>query len=125
MEMIQHLISPNHKDAMFFDGVIATGTAHDGKQYVLMTASIPQIIFNEKEYSGAQIRQLGIDGFINDADVEDETDVTIFVDGWLAIAEVTENGYEDVLHAENPDESKIFSDIEAGIMGFDNFLNSL
>lgn len=124
MEVIQAPISTNHMDAMFFDGVVATGTARNGKQYVLMTASIPQIIFNEKEYHAGLIRQLGIDGFINDADIEDEIDVTVLVDGWLTISEVTEQGYEDVLHSENPDESRIFSNFEAGLMNFDNFLNS-
>lgn len=124
MEMIQAPISTNHMDAMFFDGVIAKGTARNGKQYVLMTASIPQIIFNEKEYYGGQIRQLGIDGFINDIEIEHEINVTVLVDGWLTISEVIEQGFEDVLHSNDPDESRIFSDFEAGLMNFDEFLNS-
>ena len=123
MEIIQHPLSANHMNSMFFNGVVAYGKAKNGKTYVLRTEQIPQIIFNEKEYSNDEIRNLGIGSFIDDNDIEAEDEVTILVDNFFTIAEVEEGNLENVLDAEVQDESRIFNEFPEAFGMFNEFLN--
>ena len=80
MKKLQNPVSDNHKSAMFFDGVVAT---HNG--YVLKTFQDGELMFMDKEYIGAEIRELGQKGLLDDQDIDSEDTVDIMVDKFLAI----------------------------------------
>jgi hypothetical protein len=123
MEIIQHPISENHMNSMFFNGVVAYGKAKNGKTYVLRTEQQGQIIFNGQEFLEGQIRELGMTFVIDDNDMEAEEDVSIFVDNFFTIAEVEEGNLENVLDAEVQDESRIFNEFPEAVGMFNEFLN--
>jgi hypothetical protein len=121
MEIIQAPISTNHMSAMFFEGVVATGEK-DGKNYTLKTYQTGELGYNDQMYLGAEIRELGVSGAINDVDIDEEQTVDIYVDKFLVI---TEEGVELTLTTELlPDENMIFNDFEEAWIGFNNFINN-
>lgn len=89
MEILQHPISGDHNNAMFFDGVIAEGTK-DGKKYQLATYQDGEITYDDDVYIGKEIITLGEDGSIGDPDIDEAFDdespcVSILVDKFFAI----------------------------------------
>lgn len=121
MEIIQHPVSPNHMSAMFFEGVVATGVK-DGKNYTLKTYQTGELGFNDQMYMGAEIRELGASGAINDVDIDEENTVDIYVDKFLVITE--ENGMDLPLISELlPDGDMIFNDFPEAVGMFNQFLN--
>jgi hypothetical protein len=112
MKIVQQPISDFHQSAMFFDGVVATGE-RDGKKYTLKTVQTGEIVYNEKEYSEGQIRQLGQMGILDDTDIEEEKTISVLVDRFLAI---TEEG------AEVAEDAEVYNDFTEGIIAFKEFL---
>ena len=123
MEIIQHPLSPNHMNSMFFNGVVAYGKANNGKTYVLRTEQQGQIVYEGQEYLEGQIRELGMTFEIDDDDLDAEEDVSIFVDNFFTISEVEEGNLENVLDAEVQDESRIFNEFPQAFGMFNEFLN--
>jgi len=113
MKTVQTPISDNHQSAMFFDGVVATGTK-DGVNYTLKTYQDGEISYKDKLYVGSEIRDLGATGAINDDDIEAEDSVDVYVDRFFVI---TAEG------AEVNDENEVENDYEEAIEAFENFLN--
>lgn len=107
MNILQTPITPNHKSAMFFDGVIAEINCEHGV-FKLETYQDGEIVYNDKLYVGAEIKNLI--GIINDTDIEDEVTVDIHVDKFIAI---TFNGM--ILH---DDESNIFDNYDDALTAF-------
>lgn len=105
MKILQMPITPNHKSAMFFDGVIAT----DG-DYSLVTFQDGELIYDDKFYAGRDI--LNLIGIINDESIEDEVVVDVHVDKFIAIK------YNDVIL-----EEYLYCDYDEAIQGFEEFLN--
>jgi len=105
MKILQKPISVNHKSAMFFDGLVAEC---DGN--TLTTYNDGELYYKDKLYVGAEIRELGETGAVNDGDIEAEVTVNILVDKFFVI---------------NNDEDKIFVDYDEAIQEFETFLNNL
>lgn len=125
MEIIQSPVSENHKSAMFFNGVVAYGKAKNGKTYVLTTETVGEILYEDKAYSGSELRELALQFGIDDDEIDAEENVGILVDAWLVIAEVNGMDFEDVLHVEDQDEDRIFDNYDDGIEEFENFLETV
>jgi hypothetical protein len=109
MKILQNPISDNHLSAMFFDGVVA----EDG-DYSLVTYQDGELGYKDKLYIGAEIRELGETGAINDNDVDEEFTVDIYVDKFFAIK------YNDTIL-----EEYIYNDYDEAIEEFENFLNKI
>ena len=107
MNILQIPLTADHKSAMFFDGVIA-----EGKGNKLETYNDGELVYNDRLYVGAEIKNLI--GIINDQDIEDEEIVDIHVDKFFA---VLRNGevYQDL----------IFCDYDEAIKCFEIFLNKI
>ena len=114
MKILQNPISDEHKSAMFFDGVVATGK-RDGKKYTLKTFQDGEVGFDAKMYIGAQIRALGETGAINDFDIDLEDRIDIFVDKFFVITE------EDVILDEEED-FDVYNELDEAVEAFKNFL---
>ena len=115
MKILQTPISENHKSAMFFDGVIA-----EDKRYLLATYQGGEIGFLDETYYDTEIIGLGKKGLINDADIELEKDVDVFVDKFICI-------YRDNVSDENLiyDDDLYFTDYDEAIKGFKEFLTEV
>lgn len=121
MKILQNPISEEHKSAMFFDGVVATGEK-DGKKYTLKTFQDGELVFWDDLYIGAEIRELAETRvgkskhyLINDVDVDEEETVDIHVDKFLAI---TEEGVE----VDTEKQDNIYNDFDEAVEAFKNFL---
>ena len=115
MKIIQNPISDEHKSAMFFDGIVATGE-RDGKKYTLKTFQDGKVGFNDKLYIGSEIRTLGETGAINDTDIDEEDTVDIYVDKFFVI---TEEGV--VLDKE--EDFDVYNEFDEAVIVFRNFLD--
>lgn len=80
MKILQNPISPNHKSAMFFDGIVATKGGLEAR-----TFQSGELEFMDNEHIGEEIVELGRKGLINDDDVENEETVDIHVDKFIGI----------------------------------------
>jgi hypothetical protein len=109
MKILQTPVTAKHKSSMFFDGVVAV----DGNNS-LVTYQDGEMVFNDKPYIGAEIRELGKKGLINDDDINDETIVDIFVDKFFVISY---NG--EIL------EDMLYTDYDEALEEFQNFLNKI
>lgn len=117
MEILQKPITEDHESAMFFNGIVATGEK-GGKKYTLKTFQDGELGYRNKLYVGGEIRELAKLGVIDDADVDEEDIVDIFVDKFFVI---TEEGEE--VDVDSYDDNLYFNDYEQAIEGFENFLN--
>lgn len=115
MKTIQKPLSDDHQSAMFFDGVVATGTK-DGINFTLKTFQDGEVGFNDKLYIGSEIRALGETGAINDTDIDEEDTVDIYVDKFFAI---TVEGVE----VDTEEQDNIYNDYEEALEAFKDFLN--
>lgn len=89
MKTLQHPISEDHHNAMFFDGVVAEGTK-EGKTYQLGTFQNGEITYDDDTYAGEEIIKLGKEGDIADPDIDEALEekswcVSILVDKFFAI----------------------------------------
>lgn len=109
MKIIQKPVSVNHKSAMFFDGVIAIDGNHS-----LVTYQDGELVYNDKLYVGAEIRELGETGAVNDGDVEAEVTVDIHVDKFFAI------NYNGTIL-----EDYVYCDFDEAIKEFEIFLTKI
>lgn len=114
MKIIQNPISDEHKSAMFFDGVVATGE-RDGKKYTLKTFQDGEVGYDNKVYIGSEIRFLGETRLINDTDIELEDSIDIYVDKFFVI---TEEGV--VLDKE--EDFDVYNEFNEAVEAFKNFL---
>jgi hypothetical protein len=78
MEILQTPLTPNHKSAMFFDGVIA----REGNNS-LVTLQDGELVYYDKVYVGEEIKLLI--GILNDETIEDEVIIDILVDKFFVI----------------------------------------
>lgn len=102
METLQKPISPEHKSAMFFDGVIARKNGLE-----LRTYQDGEIQFMGMVLVGLEIVKLGQTGIIDDEVIEEERTVDILVDKFIAV-------YEE--GKENPmDEDHIYDNYDDAI----------
>jgi len=112
IDILQKPISNEHKNAMFFVGIIAKG--YKGrKYYTLETYQEGEISYEGETFSGRQIIELAKDFTIRDSDIEDD-DSSILVDKYFAI-----------MYKDTPvDEDKlIFDNYDDAILKFKKFLN--
>ena len=100
MEIIQKPISPEHKSAMFFDGVIAR---KDGLE--VRTYQTGEILFMGMILVGLEIVKLGQTGIIDDEVIEEEHTVDIHVDKFLVIAEQDGNILDEDYIFDNYDDA--------------------
>lgn len=107
MKILQKPISPKHKSAMFFDGLIAEFRGFELKTY----QDGELVLYNNKEYSGKEI--LGLVKIINDDDIDDELIVDIQVDKFFCIY------FEDTLL---DDDNLYFDNYDDALQGFQEFL---
>ena len=115
MKILQTPISNKHKSSMFFDGVIA-----EDRGYLLATYQGGEIGFLDETYYDTEIIGLGKKGLINDADIELEKDIDIFVDKFICI-------YKGDVSDENlmDDDDLYFTDYDEAIEGFKEFLTNI
>lgn len=111
MKIIQNPISENHKSAMFFHGVVATEGNHS-----LVTYQDGELLFMDNEHIGAEIRELGQKGLIDDNDIENEDTVDIHVDKFFAITTDGANVGED---------DAVYCDYDEAIEAFEEFLEDI
>jgi hypothetical protein len=107
MKILQTPITPNHKSAMFFDGVIAT----EGNNS-LVTFQDGELVYDGKVYVGEEIKKLI--GILNDESIEDEVVIDILVDKFFAI-----NYNGTVL------EDYVYDNYDEAMLEFTNFLKNL
>ena len=100
MEIIQKPISPEHKSAMFFDGVIAR---KDGLE--VRTYQTGEILFMGMLLVGLEIVKLGQTGIIDDEVIEEERTVDIHVDKFFVIAEQDGNVLDEDYIFDNYDDA--------------------
>jgi len=110
IEIIQIPITENHKDCVFFNGVIAEGQRkRDGKTFYLRTDSIAELVpmyyDEETAYAGEEIIDLAKEDKINDEDVKDRELCDIHVDGFFVISDTREI-------AEGKEMAEIMDDVE-------------
>lgn len=112
MKILQTPISANHKSAMFFDGVIATG----GRVHKcsLITFQDGELVYDDKLYIGKEI--IGLSDKINDQDIDDEVTVDIHVDKFFAI----------VIDGQKvEDEDDVYNDFDEAIEAFKEFITEI
>jgi len=106
IEIQQVPITENHKDCVFFDGVIAEGQRkRDGKTFYLRTDSIPQLYAyyydEDTVFTGEEIIHLACKEAINDNDIKDRELVGMVQDGYFVISESKEmNEFADMARIE-------------------------
>jgi hypothetical protein len=108
MKILQKPISDNHKSAMFFEGVIATG-----KDSKLVTVQSGEIMLNGKYLIGKEIIEVAKTGIIDDDTIE-EYPVDIHVDKFFTI-EFMGNVLEDIMYV----------DYDEAIEEYQKFLNKI
>jgi hypothetical protein len=83
MKILQEPISPNHLNAIFFDGVVAEGQ-YNRKNYTLETYQSGEVYFMGNIHAGKEVIDLGQKELINDDDIENET-IDILVDKFIVL----------------------------------------
>lgn len=105
MKILQHAVSENHQDAMFYHGVIA-----EANGFKLETYLDGEIVYNDELHVGEETPDLA--NLINDDDLAD-LDHNIEVDKFFAITKDGKLVDEDDL---------VFNEYEEAIQAFDEYL---
>ena len=109
MKTLQQPVSETQKNAMFYDGLIATSD----KGYNLETHQSGEVGYNEHLFTGSATPKLATHD-VHDSDLEAEVIVEIYVDKFFAIT--FDGGLVD--------EGKlIFDDYDEAVQAFQTFIN--
>jgi len=125
MEILKAKISDKHDNATFYTGVIAYGKAKNGKAYVLRSENEGEIEYDGEWLVGEQIEAKARTLELCDKDLDEESDVSILVDGWMVISEARGTDLESILYADDIEEDRIFGYYDEAIEGFKKFLDRL
>ena len=106
MEILHRPLSPDHKSAMFFNGIIARKSGLE-----LRTYQDGEINFKGNILIGFDIIKFGNTGLIDDEVLEEERDVSILVDKFFTI---TKDG-------EIIDDNLMFDDYDEAIKEFEKY----
>src|SRR5208283_116284 len=117
MKILQKPISPKHKSAMFYDGIVAV----DG-DYSLVTYQSGEIGWKDEVYIDKQIINLAKSGFINDDNIETEDCLEIYVDKFITFAY---KGNVGVISEASEITKYFYNNYDEAIKAFEHFMYEL